>query len=406
MQPACRCAAGTVAATLEAVTDTACASIPATTTTTAAPARTRLDWVDRLRVWLTILVIAHHCAATYASIPAWYVALGGRDASAGALTAFMVLNQLYFMGGFFLLSGLFTTGSVDRKGPARFVRDRLVRLGIPFLAYLVVVRPLAMLPGGIATARADAAAHRPFSLLGYVAFGGDPGVTWFLEVLIVFSLGYALVRAARPRAAAPAPAAPAAPPWWGPVLLVAVLAVANFWWLWLVPLGTYWPVVGLPSPTFLPQYLLLFAVGVLAARRGWLTGLSGRWAVPAVAALLVGTVATAATLRAGNGPAHPLTGAVQALGTALFAVAAVTLLVLVFRRWFARPAGRLTRLLSDQAFVVYLTHPVVLVWVAVALMAVPGPSALRAALLFAVAAPLCWLLAWTLRRIPAVRWIV
>jgi glucan biosynthesis protein C len=363
----------------------------------------RLDWVDRLRVWLTVLVVAHHCAAAYASIPAWYLDLGGKDSSATWLTLFMVANQLYFMGAFFLLSGLFTPGSVDRKGPARFVRERLVRLGVPFLFYLVVVRPLAMLPAGIATARADAAAHKPFSLVSYVVFGGDPGVTWFLEVLIVFSLGYALVRVLRPRRVAAVPAEPVAPPWWGPVALVVALSVVDFWWWWLVPMGTYWPVVGLPSPTFLPQYLMLFVVGALAVRRGWLARLSGRWAIPAVPALPLGGAMTVATLTAGNGPAHPVTGAVQTLGSSLFAVAAVVLLVLVFRRWFARPAGRVTRFLSGQSFAVYVTHPVVLVWVSVALLAVPGPSALRAALLFVVAAPLCWLVAWALRRIPAVR---
>jgi peptidoglycan/LPS O-acetylase OafA/YrhL len=367
----------------------------------------RVDWVDRLRVWLTILVVAHHCAATYSSIDGgWYVQPDGRDSTADLLTLFMVVNQLYFMGAFFLLSGLFTTGSVDRKGPARFVRDRLLRLGVPIVVYVLVVRPLAMLPAGIVLAHRAAVAHEPFSLLGYVVLGGDPGVTWFLEVLIVFSLGYVLVRALRARRAPAVPVAlvaPAAPPWWGPVGLVALLAAVDFWWWWLVPLGTYWPFVGLPSPTFLPQYLMLFAVGVLAARRGWLARLSGRWAIPAVPALLVGGVATVATLTAGNGPVHPLTGAVQAIGSALFAVAAVVLLVLVFRRWFARSAGRLTRFLSDQAFVVYVTHPVVLVGVTAALLPAPGPSALRAALLFVVAAPLCWLVAWALRRIPAVR---
>ena len=60
--------------------------------------RSRVDWVDRLRIWLTVLVVAHHTAYTYATISAWYVAEPGQDPSATALTVFLIVNQTYFMG--------------------------------------------------------------------------------------------------------------------------------------------------------------------------------------------------------------------------------------------------------------------------------------------------------------------
>ncbi|MBY8853862.1 hypothetical protein K7G98_38795, partial [Saccharothrix sp. MB29] len=48
-----------------------------------------------------------------------------------------------------------------------------------------------------------------------------------------------------------------------------VLAVATYAGRILVPLGTGEPVLGLPSPAYMPQYVLLFAVGVAAYRRRW-----------------------------------------------------------------------------------------------------------------------------------------
>ena len=367
----------------------------------AQQVRPRMDWVDRLRVWLTILVVAHHCAATYASIQVWYVNLGtAKDPWSTALTMFLVTNQLWFMGAFFLLSGLFVPGSADRKGTGRFVRDRLLRLGIPLLGYVVVVRPIALLPAAISMARSTP--H--FSALRFVLFGGDPGVTWFLEVLIVFSLGYALIRAIR--RTTEALVRQERPRFRGLLALAGVLAVAMFGWLLVCPMGTYWPVVGLPSPTFLPQYLMLFVVGIVAAKRGWLTSMPGWWAAPAAAGLLAGVACAAATVGSPTSPAHPVTAAVLGLGITLFSLSAIVLLVVVFRRWLARPAGRFTRFVSQQAFAVYLTHPIVLVWVAVALLGVPGPAILRFGLLFVLAVPLCWLAAWALRRIPAVRRII
>ena len=45
----------------------------------------------------------------------------------------VIPGVLFAMGLFFLISGLVTLGSLARKGPKDFARDRLVRLGVPLL---------------------------------------------------------------------------------------------------------------------------------------------------------------------------------------------------------------------------------------------------------------------------------
>lgn len=55
------------------------------------------------------------------------------------LDLFMLLNQAFVMGLFFLLSGYLTPGSTGRKGAGAYAVDRLTRLGIPFV---VLLRPL------------------------------------------------------------------------------------------------------------------------------------------------------------------------------------------------------------------------------------------------------------------------
>jgi fucose 4-O-acetylase-like acetyltransferase len=312
-----------------------------------------------------------------------------------ALTVFMVVNQTYFMALFFLLSGLFVPGSADRKGLGRFTRDRLLRLGVPVLAYFAVIRPLCLLPAALYLRGRTPG----FSMAAFLAWGGDPGVTWFLEVLLVLTLGYVLFRViAHDRPREPQTPAP------GLVLgFAGVLAATTWVWQWCTPPGSYWPVVGLPSPSFLPQYALFFIAGLAAARRGWLDRIPRWFALPAAFALLIGVVLYAPVV---GGPVdiHHLTaGAESALGQALFAVGAAVLLILIFRTLLARPAGRSTRFLADQAFVVYVIHPAVLVGVALTLTAVQAPAAAKAALLFAIAAPLSWGIGWLLRRSRIVR---
>lgn len=361
--------------------------------------RSRVAWADRLRIWLTVLVVAHHAADTYATISGWYVPEPGKDAGAMALTVFIIVNQAYFMGVFFMLSGLFVPGSADRKGLGRFTRDRLVRLGVPILAYFAIIRPLCLIPAALYLRDQAAAAGTSFSIARFLAFGGDPGVTWFLEVLLVLTLGYALIRLrARRRPPAPGVGRPAAL-----LAFVGVLSMATWVWQWCTPPGTYWPIVGLPTPSFLPQYALFFIVGVAASRRGWLESLPRSYAIPAALALLVGAALYGPMIGSPVDIHHLTNGALSASGQALFAVGAAVLLVLAFRTLFARPAGRLTRFMADQSFVVYLIHPVVLVGVAKALDPVQAPAVEKALLLFAIAAPLSWCIGRLLRRARIVR---
>lgn len=372
----------------------------------AQSSATRIEWIDRLRIWLTILVVAHHSADTYSSLGDWYVAFGGKDASATGLTLFMIANQLYFMGAFFLLAGFFTPAAFDRRGPRRYLRDRLVRLGIPLLFYVVVIRPLCLLPGGIVKAQQANASHQHFSLPRYLALGGDPGVTWFLEVLIVFSLGYVLLRVLTRTSTAHAQIPSTTPRIGGLGVIVVALAAITMVWQWAVPLGAYWPIVGLPSPYFLPQYLLFFILGAVASRRQWLQQMPSWWGYPAIATTLTGGILFGLSLGKSINPSHLGASAEQAGGMALFSVSFTTLLIIVFRRWFAQPVKTPTRLLASNSFLVYVIHPFTLTWIAVLLMGLNWPSIAWAGLLFLIAAPTTWALASLLRRNPTIRRVI
>jgi hypothetical protein len=103
----------------------------------------RLLFVDNIRVLLTILVLLFHLMITYAGTGDWWYMEGREDTSTGVIGAwFLVVNQAYFMGLFLLISAYFVPGSYDRKGTGRFLKDRLIRLGIPLALYSWIIRPL------------------------------------------------------------------------------------------------------------------------------------------------------------------------------------------------------------------------------------------------------------------------
>lgn len=377
------------------------------TTTAARPTTTRLGYVDNLRVLLTVLVLAHHSALTYGALPLWYWTEPSDSPSGIALMLLVIVNQSYFMGFFFMLSGLFVPGSVDRKGPGAFAWDRVVRLGIPLVAFWLVARPVLYLPSW-PEHEADGE-----SFLRFWFTVGDAGPLWFVEVLLVMSLAYAAYRALRARSAARAGVADteervvvdALP---RPVSFrmiagfVVLLTVGTFLWRLVVPNGTYWEFGGLPSPAYLPQYVALFVVGLLAARRGWLAGLTvrqGRVAL-VVALVSVGPALGGAALAAAPG-AGALGQAVAALTESLFAVSTVIALLVLFReRLGGQPAW--ARFAARNSFAVYVIHPLVLVGVAVLLAPLVAPAGVKFLILMVLAVPLCWLFAHLLRRIPGV----
>lgn len=86
-------------------------------------------------------------------------------------------------------------------------------------------------------------------------------------MLLIFALAYAQARHLTPRTTNVA--APGEAPLSGVQILGFVAALAAAYYLWgLVIAGrAHIPIIGLPSPDYLPQYATLFAIGILAFRR-------------------------------------------------------------------------------------------------------------------------------------------
>jgi hypothetical protein len=174
-------------------------SLPARPAVVAkAKADARLAYIDTIRIILTILVIMVHAAATYGAFGDWTYndnRTPENELISILLSLFLFICQSFFMGLFFFFSGYFTPGSYDRKGLARFWKDRLLRLGIPMLAYTYF---LSRIPNYMDNAYDNHELRISFWQFTANTALRDPdgGPTWFLFALLVFSLGYTLWRIA------------------------------------------------------------------------------------------------------------------------------------------------------------------------------------------------------------------
>jgi glucan biosynthesis protein C len=372
-------------------------------------ATSRLLFVDNIRVLLTVLVVLFHLMITYAGTGSWYYIEGREDFVTGALGAwFLTVNQAFFMGLFLLVSAYFVPGSYDRKGAGRFLKDRLIRLGIPLALYSFIIRPLlgyldpVRFPNG----------RPPFwsfvtgnYLRNEAVFGAGP--LWFIETLLIFSILYVLWRLlARPRAAGsdvesrfPGSAIIA--------LFALLLGVAGFLVrLWL-PMGWNFTPLNLQFPFFV-QYIALFIVGLIAYRRNWLLGLPGNtgrlWLRIAVLfiflfwPLLLGGGAIDQGLDFFLGGWH-WQALAYALWESFLCLSMCIGLIYVFRRYANRQSS-LASFLSRNAYTTYLVHEMVIIAIAYAARDVALYPLLKWALVALIAVTLCFGLSSLIRKIP------
>jgi hypothetical protein len=165
---------------------------------------------------------------------------------------------------------------------------------------------------------------------------------------------------------------------------------------------------------FLLQYLCLFPLGIVAARRGWIDAFTGpdgsRWTRAAIAAITALPVIVILGGGAGGDFSLFMGGLhVQALALAVWeSWACVTIslaLLRIFSNRFAA-GGPIVRELAAGAYTVYIIHAPVVVLVTTTARGIAFPALAKFAAAAAVALPFCFLLAASLRRAPGLRRIL
>lgn len=375
--------------------------------------------LSRLRTFIIVLVLAHHSVIAYSV----FARFNGQHYLWGAplvdsqrwigFDLLLMFNDLFFMPLMFFLSGLFVWSSLTHKGDRAFVRDRGLRLGLPFAVGVLFLMPLAYYPSFLMTG-AD---------IGFVSFwqqcfsldNWPGGPMWFIWVLLVFDLIVARVHAILPQL--------------GEILdrrasgmfdspttffsiLVALSAIAYL--LMLFAFGpTHWFTFGPFSvwASRLPLYIVYFSAGLcmgaygiergFLARNGSLVRGWVRWVFVGVISYTLVLALHAVHLKLDSDLLSPTVRAAQNLAF-VFACGAISFGMLALFLRFANDYGRLLDNVRDSAYGLYLIHYVFVIWLQYFLLSAPLSSLAKAALVFAGALIMSWGITAAIRRIPTV----
>jgi glucans biosynthesis protein C len=319
-------------------------------------------------------------------------------------------QDVFLMSLFFFLSGLFVWPSLERKGPRRFLHDRILRLGMPFAVVVAFLMPLATYPIYLQTATQP----------GFVAFWRHwlelpfwpCGPMWFLWMLLVADLAAVGLHEFRPE--------------WGHALMrfsswAGTRPVRYLCWVAVASACAYVPLALAFTPSAWAQfgpfgfqlsrplhYAVYFFAGVgvgscgiergLFAPEGALVRYWPAWLAAAPTSLLIWMGLTALTMTAAGSPSLLLQVAddlsfVLACFCSCFAVLALAL------RFAWRPLRRLQGLKQD-AYGMYLVHYVFVVWLQFALLGVALTAIVKGALVFGGTVLLSRAAIAVIRRVP------
>lgn len=368
---------------------------------TSAKSPGRLFYLDNLRVYLTILVILHHAAMAYSGTGEWSIVDPAiDDISPIFLTFFTTLNQSYFMSAFFLLAGYFTPHSLEKKGKANFIKDRLIRLGIPLLLFTMINLNINEYLYAVYYLK------KPFSF----KFAYSPAHLWFLQALLIFTIFYVVYRVfADPFLSSnnfqysPDRFPPNTTLMWS----IIILTVLTFAVRLIFPLGR--KVAGLQFGHFV-HYTFSFYIGIMARRGDWFFQLKKRQAkqwgivslivIPLILVLMIGegSLEIQESIVKFLGGMHW-----QAFGYALWETIlfiGITVFLLYFFRDRFYKAGSLLRFMAKNVYTVYIIHLTLLWGLNILFLSVSIPTILKFFIVSLLTIPLSFLLGSLIRKIP------
>jgi len=383
-----------------------------------AAAGPRVAWIDNIRWTVIAMVVLMHACVTYSGMGSWFYKEATTLGIAGTLvfSIYQIFSQAFFMGLMFFLAGIMIPAAYDRKGFLRFIADRVVRLGVPALVFMLVLDPLTNV---IRTVGTGGTVNWAVWLPGWLdnvrsgRFLSASGPLWFAVALLVFTVVYAvvrlvadLVRGGAPRQRGVIKNLSSRSVHVAVLCLVAIIAVPAFAIRLVQPLGT--SVMNMQLGYF-ASYVVLFVAGLWAGRNGLLQ------AIPVKAGrawlwLSIGIGLPTWALLIGFGGALEGRDALymgglhwQAAGYAVwesFFCVAFSLGLLTLYRERANAKNPVTGLLTYTGFGVYTFHTPILVGVSVLLISVTMHPLAKAL----VAAGLAWAasvaFAWVIRKIP------
>ena len=375
---------------------------------------TRMFFLDNLKILLTILVIMHHTMMIYGVLGDWYFKDPNTDEVSSTIFIILsALNQGFFMALFFFISTYFVPGSYNRKGPKKFLKDRFIRLGIPYLIYIAIVNPimeyLLFYDSKMPFFEFYALQFQSLEEIGDFLSGNGP--LWFVLTLMIFVVFYCLWRQIF-KTNFEKETVKKPPSNMILVITIIIMTVFTFLMRLVFPINEGNDILNIQL-AHVVQYIIMLILGVVAYQRDWFRNISDKqgkmWLIIALLSIIYFFLLVYAAGVLEGGDITPLLGGLRweafafALWESIYCMGMCIGLITLFRKkWNTQ--GKASKTISANSYTMYLIHAPVLVCVSIILVFILIFALLKFVIVLAVVLLLCFLIShFILRRIPGTK---
>jgi hypothetical protein len=299
--------------------------------------------------------------------------------------------------------------SFKRKGTGAFIKDRLVRLGIPVIVFYFLLNPLTDF---IISKMRDGFEFNFFQYWWEVkAFGFGP--MWFVEALLYFTLIYVASQYFS-KSKTEKSKLLKFPGVWSIIILTFILGGLTFIVRIWLPVGWVFKPLQLQFSNFV-QYIALFIIGILAYQNNWLEQITFKQGIrwfwfAQVLIIMVFPLLFVLGGVAAKGADHFMGGfSWESLSYAIWEqVTGISLIIGltgIFKRKLNKQ-NKVARSMSADAYTVYIIHPTLLVLLTLSLTNLHLYPLLKFIVIAPVALVFIFLAADIVRRLPLAKKIL
>jgi hypothetical protein len=372
----------------------------------------RLLYIDNIRWVIIVLAVLIHLNSTYSNIGIWYYKEEGVNDffSWWFFLLTITFTQIFFMGFLFFIAGYFVPGSLDRKGNWRFTRDRLIRLGIPVIVYMLILNPITQIIMYYFN-------HSfPFDLktwyiyyLTSFNFLSGSGPLWFALALLIFTLFYVMLRLIVPKSLSMTDnGKPIVITSFHVLFVIILFSLCSFLVRLVQPIGTTFYNLQF---SYFSGYIILFSLGIIAYRRNLLTNLPselGKLWLKLALGLGIPFWLIIMILGGVSKSWNPYSGGfywqavAYAIWGAFFCVGFCLGLIVLFRDYY-NTQGKVSHFLSENAFGVFSFHSPIVVWATMLVRGIIIYPLLKFILMSIILLPVCFGVSYLIRKIPLMK---
>ena len=376
----------------------------------------RINFLDVLKSFIILLVVFYHVLMAYIIYPIVPMFIHDRFIhsiqnyhSGGEklffLALLLVVNAPTMMSVMFFIAGYFALAPLIKKGACQFLKDKSVRLGIPFVLGITVLAPLAAfiayLPRGI---RVNYFAYWFLRFFRPEEFSQHH--FWFLGVLLLFFLVLSLIFLVVGHKISSIKIKPGKPSL--PFIMAFILITTGMYFVvnlfYPAEAFTQWYVLQFQTVIFL-IYAAYFVFGIYAYIRNWfIDGYKPRiipWTITYAISIFL-YLSTILYINTGSGRDTWVMKLVNDLCNNVSILSALFMLLAIFRKYLNGDAPVL-KVISKSSYSTYLIHFLVVFIVIYVSRDIPVPLFPRFLTQIVIGVFLSWGIGYSLTKIPIVR---